>query len=325
MNITFLDRATVPKCITFKTPSFEHHWQSFAHTTPQQTVSHLHHSNIAITNKVVIDETVLSRCPSLKYIGVAATGVNVVDLEACKKRGIVVANVTGYATHSVAEHVFMLMLALNKQLMAYNQALKAGQWQQSDQFCFFLEGGIQTLRGKTLGLIGTGGIAVATAKLAKAFGMKVAFHSPSGRKTIDGKAIDGKACISFESLLTRSDVVSVHCPLTSHTQHLINTQTLAMMKPSAILINTARGPIVDEQAVINALNNGQLAGAGLDVLQQEPPKACAPVMQALNHPKLIITPHVAWASQSAIQTLADQLMQKIEDYVAGKPIVNLAQ
>ncbi|WP_053981679.1 D-2-hydroxyacid dehydrogenase [Marinagarivorans algicola] len=319
-KITFLDHSTFPPNITFTPPRFRHQWQSYDTTAPTQTAKHLQGATFAITNKVVIDEAILSQCPTLQYIAVAATGFNIVDIAACKKRNIVVTNITDYATHSVAEHVFMLMLALNKQLKNYTQALEAGQWQQSEQFCFFLDGGIHTLRGKTLGLIGTGAIAMATASLAHAFGMEVIFYSPSGRE-----AVGNNACVSLPVLLERSDVVSVHCPLTSDTQHLINPHTLKLMKPSALLINTARGPIVDEAAVIAALQRKQLAGAGLDVVAQEPPRANSSVMQALKHPGLIITPHVAWASQTAMQALANQLMQKIEDYVAGKPVVNLAQ
>lgn len=318
-HLTFLDRDTFPSSISFKRPQFAHTWQSFATTAPKNISSHLKNTTIAITNKVVIDNNLLSLCPNLKYIAVAATGVNNIDLTACKERGIVVANVTGYATHSVAEHVFMLMLALNKKLKNYTQALNSGQWQKSEQFCFFLGDGINTLRGKTLGLIGTGQIAIAVAKLAEAFGMHAVFHSPSGRKTINGHD-----CITLNSLLMKSDVVSVHCPLTQDTQQLINTQTLKLMKPSALLINTARGPIVDECAVVNALKMQQLGGAALDVLTQEPPAIDSDIMQALNHPNLIITPHIAWASQSAMQALADQLIKKIEDYVAGKTNINLA-
>lgn len=318
-NITFLDQGTFPPSITFTPPSSRHQWQSYTATTPQQTIQHLQDTTIAITNKVVINEAILSQCPTLQYIGVAATGFNIVDIAACKKRNIVVANVTDYATHSAAEHVFMLMLALSKQLKGYSQALAAGQWQQSDQFCFFLDGGIHTLRGKTLGLIGTGAIAMATAALAQAFGMQVIFYSPSGRK-----AIGDKTCVSLPVLLKHSDVVSVHCPLTSDTEQLINAQTLKLMKPSALLINTARGCVVDEEAVIAALQHNQLAGAGLDVLPHEPPTANSQAMQALQHPGLIITPHVAWASQTAMQALANQLMHKIDDYINGKAVVNLA-
>ena len=319
-RIVFLDRATFPTNILFDAPSFPHFWQNYAGTNAEQTISHLQNATIAITNKVMINEAVLNACPKLKYIAVAATGVNVVDLAACKKRNIVVANVTGYATHSVAEHVLMLMLVLSKQFKKYSQALTNGQWQRSGQFCFFLDEGIQLLRGKMLGLIGTGSIAIATAKLAEAFGMTVIFHSPSGRSHVNGEP-----CLSLTTLLAKADVVSVHCPLTSQTQHLINANTLTLMKPSALLINTARGPIVDEQAVVAALRSNALAGAGLDVLAQEPPAASSVVMQALDHPNLIITPHTAWASQSAMQTLANQLMQKIEDYAAGRAVTNLAQ
>jgi glycerate dehydrogenase len=318
LSICFLDRATLASSIEFKRPSFKHRWIEYANTAAADTAARLKDSHIAITNKVVIDEAILDQCPKLKYIAVAATGANVVDLEACRQRGIVVANVTDYATHAVAEHVFMFILALSKQLKPYSQALVDGQWQANNQFCFFLEP-IQTLHHKTLGLIGTGSIAKATAKLARAFGMQVIFYSPSGRKRVDEYI-----CVSLDRLLAASDVVSIHCPLTSQTQKLISTTEFNKMKSTALLINTARGPIVNIDALLVALNSKIIAGAGLDVLPEEPPAKNSPIMAALNCSNLLITPHTAWASHSAMQTLANQLIHKMEDFAAGKPVINLA-
>lgn len=317
MNIVFLDRATIGPSIHFPKPAFNHHWTEYPQTTPKQTIARLQGANIVITNKVVIDKAVLDACPTLQYIAIAATGMNIVDLEACTERRITVANVTDYATQDVAEHVFMLMLALTKQLKAYSYAVEKGQWQASEQFCFFLNNQqpIATLRGKTLGLIGTGNIAKATAKIAAAFAMNIMYYSPSGRKSIDGTA-----CVSFETLLKTSDVVSIHCPLTENTQSLIDPKALALMQPTALLINTARGPIVDINALLNALRDNTLAGAGLDVLPEEPPAKNSTIMQALNNPRLIVTPHTAWASHSAMQTLANQLIHKMEAFVTAQSL-----
>lgn len=315
MNIVFLDRATIGPSVNFPKPNFVHNWTEYPQTTREQTIARLQGANIAITNKVVIDKAVLDACPTIQYIAIAATGMNVVDLAACTERGVTVANVTDYATQDVAEHVFMLILALTKQLKAYSRAVAEGQWQASEQFCFFLndQPPIATLRGKTLGLIGTGNIAQATAKIAAAFSMNVVFFSPSGRK-----AIDDIPCVSLETLLKTSDVVSIHCPLTEHTQSLMGEKSLALMKPTALLINTARGPIVDINALLDALQSKTLAGAGLDVLPEEPPAQDSAIMQALNNPRLIITPHTAWASHSAMQVLANQLIHKMEAFVTAQ-------
>ena len=316
MNIVFLDRATIGPSVQFPKPAFNHKWTEYPQTTREQTIARLQGADVAITNKVIIDKAVLDACPTLQYIAVAATGMNVVDLNTCAERGITVANVSDYATHDVAEHAFMLMLALTKQVKAYSAALAQGQWQVSKQFCFFLEDQppISTLRGKVLGIIGTGNIAQATAKIAKAFAMEVIYYSPSGRKTVGNIN-----CVSLNTLLATSDIISIHCPLTEHTQTLIGEKQFALIKPSALLINTARGPIIDINALLNALHDNKLAGAGLDVLPEEPPTQDSAIMQALDNPRLIITPHTAWASHNAMQNLANQLIKKLEAFVAGKP------
>lgn len=319
MHIVVLDRATLGADIVLKTPSFSHQWIEHAHTAREQTVEHLKGASIAITNKVIIDRACLEACPNLNYIAVAATGVNIIDLEACRDHGVHVANVTGYGTHAVAEHAFMLMLALSKQLKGYTQAIDHGKWQASQQFCFFMpHQPVNNLRGKILGLIGTGGIALATAHLAQAFGMKPLFYSPSGRK-----GVEGQSTLSLEQLLAQSDIVSIHCPLSDKTQNLIGRNALSQMKPNALLINTARGPIVDLDALLDALDDQQIAGAGLDVLPTEPPAIESRVMQALDRPNLIVTPHSAWASNESMQALVNQMMAKIEDYVAGRSVINL--
>lgn len=320
MKIVFLDRATVSPNITFPTPTFAHQWHSYNTTPPTLTAERLQGATIAITNKVAIDRAILEQCPDLKYIAVAATGTNVIDIEACREHQVVVANITGYACDSVAEHTFMMLLALFRQLKPYSQALDRGDWQKQQQFCFFLpDNPIQNLRDKTLGLVGTGAIAQRIAQLAKAFGMHIVWHSPSGRAHVEGEAT-----VSLNSLLATSDVVSLHCPLTPETHQLINSDALKNMRSSALLLNTARGDVVDTDALLDALDTGEIAGAGLDVLPQEPPSDDARIMRALSNQNLLVTPHTAWASDEAMQILTNQLMAKIEDYVSGKAIINLA-
>lgn len=317
MNIVFLDRDTIGPEVIFPKPDFNHQWTQYPQTRGCDIAIRLKNCNIAITNKVVIDKAVLQACPQLKYIAVAATGTNNVDLDECQIRGITVANVTDYATSGVAEHVFMLILALRKQLKAYSQALEKHQWQTSGQFCFFLNNGlgIQTLNGQTLGLVGTGNIARATAKIASAFGISVVFHSPSGRKSVDGKD-----CVPLNELLDQADIVSIHCPLTDQTKNLISNSALSAMKSDALLINTARGPIVDFDALEYAINHGVIGGAGLDVLEKEPPDIDSAEMRALTNPRLIITPHTAWASQYSMQTMANQLIKKMNSFVMGSRV-----
>lgn len=321
MRIAFLDRNTLHPEVNLPSLGNEHSLAIFDNTTACNTVERIGNSQIVITNKVIIDEAVLDACPQIQCIGVSATGVNVVDIEACKARNITVVNVTDYATNDVAEHALMLILALTKQLKPYQKALDQGQWQKSQQFCFFLDGhSIGTLNGKILGLIGTGNIALQTAQLARAFGMKTLFFSPSGRSQVNDEST-----VSLEALLKQSDIVSIHCPLTPATQQLIDVNTLKLMKPSALLVNTARGPIIDIEALLSALHNKQIAGAALDVLPMEPPSDDAAIMQALNGlANLIVTPHTAWASMPAMQALVDQLFDKIADFINGKPVTNLA-
>ncbi len=321
MHIVFLDRNTLHPDITLPPLSNEHTLAIFDNTTASNTAERIGDAQIVITNKVVIDKAVLDACPQIQCIGVAATGINVVDISACRARGITVVNVTDYATNDVAEHALMLMLVLTKQLKPYQRALSQGQWQKSQQFCFFIDGhSIATLKGKTLGLIGTGNIALQTAQLARAFGMNTLFFSPSGRSHVEGKNT-----VNLEALLRQSDIVSIHCPLTNTTEKLIDGQALKLMKPSALIINTARGPIIDIEALLNALRHNQIAGAALDVLPIEPPEADAPIMQAIKAlDNLIVTPHTAWASMPAMQALIDQLFGKINDFIEGRPVANLA-
>lgn len=308
-HIVFLDADTLKS--ELRRPAFEHTWLEYQQSHPSEIVTRLANATIVITNKVPMQAEVLAQLPQLKMIAVAATGYNMVDIAACKQRKIAVSNIRGYAINSVPEHVFALIFALKRNLIAYREAVCEGKWQQATQFCFF-DHSISDLHGATLGIIGAGALGQATAKLATAFGSKV-LYAESMNPTQDNT---GR--VPLKQLLAESDIVSLHCPLTNATRNMIDEAELKLMKPSAFLINTARGGLVNEQALVKALTAGWIAGAGFDVLSQEPPTNGNPLLN-LNLPNFILTPHVAWASDQAMQALADQLIDNIEAFVAGKP------
>jgi glycerate dehydrogenase len=295
-------------------PAFAHDWVEHAKTAPGQVIERLAGATIAITNKVVIDAAAIAALPDLKMIAVSATGTNNVDLDACRVRGIVVSNIRGYAVNTVPEHVMALLLALSRNLVAWRETLLAGGWQRSEQFCLF-DHPIRDLHGATLGLIGSGTLGNGVARLAEAFGMRVL------RAEHKGAAVVRPGYTAFAEVLATADAISLHCPLTAETLNLISETELRAMKPSALLINAARGGIVDELALIRALKEGWIAGAGFDAITAEPPPADHPMVDPalLALPNFLLTPHVAWSSRPAMQTLADQLIDNIEAFVAGAP------
>ena len=295
-------------------PAFDHAWVEHARTAPSQVIERLAGATIAITNKVPIDAASIAALPELKMIAISATGTNNVDLGACRERGIVVSNIRGYAGHTVPEHVMALLLALSRNLVAWRESLQAGGWQRSEQFCLF-DHPIRDLHGATLGLIGAGTLGNGVARLAEAFGMRVL------RAERKGAVVIRPGYTGFGEVLAVADAISLHCPLTADTLNLIGESELQMMKPSALLINTARGGIVDEAALIRALKAGWIGGAGFDVITAEPPPAGHPMLDPalLALPNFLLTPHVAWSSRPAMQTLADQLIDNIEAFVAGAP------
>jgi glycerate dehydrogenase len=256
----------------------------------------------------------IARLPKLKMVAVAATGTNNVDLDACRARGIVVSNIRGYAVHTVPEHAIALMLALSRNLMAYRESVQAGRWQQSEQFCFF-DHPIRDLFGATLAVVGGGALGNGVANLAKAFGMRVLQVERKGATSVR------PGYVSFQAALAEADIVSLHCPLTPETQNLIAADELQAMKRSALLINTSRGGLVNEAALVQALREGWIAGAGFDVLSKEPPTDGNPLLapELLALPNFLLTPHVAWASRPAMQALVDQLIANIEAFVQGQP------
>ena len=300
--IVFLERNTFS--VPFRRPAFAHEWSEFGETAPGEVVERLAPATIAICNKLPLRAETLSQLPKLKLIAVAATGVDNVDLAYCRSHNIAVCNTRGYAVNSLPEHALMLMLALRRNLIAYRNDVKAGRWHEAKQFCL-LDHPIGDLRGATLGIVGFGTLGKSMGQLGRAIGMEVIV------------AVRGDKA-GFQEVLRRSDVLSLHCPLTEETKNLIGAEELAQMKPDAILINTARGGLIDDHALIDALKNGRLAGAGIDVLRNEPPREGNPLLE-VDLPNLIVTPHNAWASRQAMQTLADQLIDNLEAFVRGEP------
>ncbi|MDY7571191.1 2-hydroxyacid dehydrogenase [Pseudomonas sp. CCC4.1] len=282
--------------------------QLCADTTPANVIERLQGASVAISNKALLNAQTLAACPDLKLILVAATGTNNVDLEAARALGITVANCQGYGTPSVAQHTLGLLLALATRLVDYNKAVADGQWQQAKQFCL-LDFPIVELEGKTLGLFGHGELGSAVAKLAEAFGMRVLIGQIPGRPARAGR-------LTLDELLPQVDALTFHCPLTEHTRNFIGARELALLKPGAFVVNTARGGMIDEQALADALRSGHLGGAATDVLSVEPPRDGNPLLGA-DIPRLIITSHSAWGSREARQRIVGQLAQNAEAFFNG--------
>ena len=286
-------------------------------TPPEQVVERARNAEVVLTNKALLPRDAIAALPKLKYIGVLATGYNVVDIAAAKERGIPVANIPDYGTHSVAQFTFALLLELAHHVGHHAQTVRDGRWVRSADFCYW-DSPLIELHGLTFGVIGFGKIGRATAKLADAFGMKVLVHNRSRPTDLPAHY----EFVSLDELLTRSDVVSLHCPLTPENKHFINAERLARMKPTAFLLNTSRGPLLDEAAVANALNSGKIAGAAVDVVSVEPPKADNPLLTAKN---CLVTPHIAWATRAARARLMDVAVENIRAFIAGQArnVVNL--
>ncbi len=308
-GVVFLDRQSVKANV--RRPRCAATYVEHEKTTPDQVVERLRDATVVITNKVALRDATLGQLPKLKLIAVAATGYDVIDLDSCRRRGIAVANIRNYAVHTVPEHVFAMVLTLRRNLLAYRRDVEQGEWQRSEQFCFFTHP-IGDLFGSTIGILGEGAIGQGTAAIARGFGMKVLFadHEPP-------KA-PGVEFTPLRQVLETSDVISLHLPLTPATRNMIGLPQLRQMKRAALLINTARGGLVDERALVQALDEGLIAGAGFDVLTVEPPREGNPLLD-VRRTNFILTPHVAWASDGAMQFLADQLIDNIDAWADGKP------
>ena len=312
MKIVFLDRATLAPQTVLRRPAFDHTLELFDSTAPDQVAARIADADIVVVNKVRLDAGLLAAAPRLRLVAVAATGTDPIDIAACAERGIAVSNIRDYALHAVPEHTFALIFALRRSILAYHQAVRDGRWQQSGQFCFF-DYPIRDLAGSTLGIVGDGALGNAVAAMGRALGMQVLFSAHKGRTG------QGSLYTPFEEVLARADVITLHCPLRPATRGMIGAAEFASMRRKPLLINTARGGLVDEAAVGPALEAGQIAGAAFDVVGTEPPPADHPFMALLERPDFILTPHVAWAADEAMQTLADQLVDNIEAFVRGEP------
>ena len=309
LQIVVLDRDTlVNRPFDF---DFPHTLSSYGTTEAHETLARIRGADIVITNKVVISAQAFAENPQLKLVAVTATGVNNVDVEAAKQNGTAVCNIRAYGNESVAEHAFMMMITLMRNLPAYQRDVAAGLWENSPFFCH-LGAPMRDLNGKTLAIFGRGNIGKTLATYAQAFKMNVVFAEHKHAQSVR----DGY--VSFDEAIRSADVVSLNCPLTPQTANMIGEAELQQMKPGAILINCGRGGLVDEAALVAALKYGQIGGAGFDVLTQEPPRDGNPLLKA-RLPNLIITPHIAWASQEAANRLFDILLDNINRFVAGNP------
>ncbi len=311
-RIVFLDRDTIAPDVTVRHPDFEHDWTEHGKTTADQVVERLQGATIAISNKVQLREETLKQLPDLKMIAVAATGTDSIDLAYCKANGITVSNIRGYAVNTVPEHTFALILALSRSIIGYRNDVANGEWQKSGQFCFFNHR-MFDLAGKRLCIMGEGALGQSVATIARGFGMEPIFAAHKGNDSL------GPLYTPWDECIETSDIFTLHCPLLPSTKGMIGLDEFKRMKDTAIVINTARGGLIVEEDLVTAIKEDMIAGAAIDVLPVEPPTDDHPFLALLERPNFILTPHVAWASHEAIQTLADQVIDNIENYVSGNP------
>lgn len=286
----------------------------FDRTPADKIVERAADADILLTNKVPFSAETLRQLPRLRFICVLATGYNIIDTEAAARQGVVVANIPAYSTMSVAQMAFAHILNITNHVASYAREVADGKWTNCPDFCFW-DSALTELAGKTMGIVGLGNTGMATARIAVAMGMKVVAMTSKSADTLP----EGITPAPLDDVLASADVVSLHCPLTPSTRHLINAASIAKMKPSAILINTGRGPLVDEQAVADALNDGRLAAFGADVLSQEPPRGDNPLLSARN---CFLTPHIAWATLEARTRLMSIATENVRQFIAGEPVAN---
>ncbi|WP_092227976.1 D-2-hydroxyacid dehydrogenase [Bradyrhizobium sp. Gha] len=311
-KVVFLDKSTMLPDVVLRQLSFPHEWIEYEATRAEEVSDRIADAHVVITNKAPVTKSGIATARNLKLVAVAATGTDMVDIAACTARNVLVSNIRDYAVDTVPEHTFALLFALRRSLLAYRDSVRAGRWAESGQFCYF-DYPIRNIAGSVLGVIGDGALGRAVAGLARAFGMRVLFSSYKG---VQGM---GPLYTPFEDVLRLSDAITIHAPLTPATRNMIGAPEFALMERKPILINTARGGLVDEIALGEAIRSGRISGAGFDVATVEPPSADHPLMQLIGLPNFILTPHVAWASQEAVQSLADQLIDNIEAFWNGTP------
>lgn len=312
LNIVFLDRATIPEQVVLPGFSFPHVLIEHDRTRPNQVAERIRQADIVIVNKTVINAEHLAGATQLKMIALAATGTDNIDLTECNQRRIIVSNVRGYAVNSVPEHAMALIFALRRNLVAYHRSVAAGRWQQAAQFSYF-DYPIRDLAGSTLGIVGRGSLGQAMAQLAGALGMRVQFAARKDSAELPSDYT------SFTHMLRTSDIISLHCPLNAQTRGMIGTAEFALMARKPLLINTARGGLVDEAALVEALRSGQISGAGFDAVSQEPPPADHPFMSLLEVDNFILTPHIGWASLESVHTMVRQMTGNIEAFHRNDP------
>ncbi|AOR64904.1 2-hydroxyacid dehydrogenase [Pectobacterium wasabiae] len=313
LKITFLDKGSLPETIflkktNFRRPQCRHEWIEYSYTLPEQVIDRAKNTHVIVTNKTLLTRDTLAALPALKLIAVTATGTDNIDLAAAKELGITVKNVPGYSTQAVSEHVIAMMFALKHSLMAWYRDQLSDRWASQSQFSYF-DHPVKDIAGSTLGIIGAGTIGQEVARMAQALGMKVIFAEHRGASPCRA------GYLPFEDVLRLADVISLNCPLKASTRHLINAETLALCKPTAFIINTARGGLIDESALAVALHERSIAGAALDCLTQEPPEKDNPLMVAAKTlPNLLITPHISWTSASSLQLLMEKTIENIDEY-----------
>jgi glycerate dehydrogenase len=312
LKVVFLDRDTIGPAVTISRPDFPHEWVEYGKTAPEDVAARIADADMVITNKAPVREQAMEGAPKLRMIAVAATGYDIVDLAAAKARGITVSNVRGYAVNTVPEHTFALIFALRRSVVGFRQDVIAGEWQRANQFCFFNHP-IRDLAGSTLGIFGRGTLGQSVARIAEALGMQVIFAARKGASQVE------PGYRSFEEVLETADIISFHMPLTPETRNLIGMDEFRQMKRCPLIINTARGGLVNEADLVQALDEGLIAGAGFDVLTKEPPAPDNPLLTILDRPNVIVTPHVAWASDEAMQSLWAQVIGHVENFQKGSP------
>lgn len=311
-KIVFLDRIGLPERFNVRAPELDHRWYNYDSTPQEYIIERGLGADVLITNKVKITRDTLLACPSVRHIAVAATGFNIIDIDACHELDVSVSNIPSYAANTVAEHVIASALCLRRQLLSYRHSVVNGEWQKSSSFCLFGER-INDLKDSTFAIIGFGELGRATAKKAAALGMRVIFASRNKHQCEFAEQV------SFDQVITSADIISIHCNLSDDTLNLISAPQLQRMQPHSILINTARGGIVNEADVVNAINNKQIGGISFDVLEEEPPNDKSPLLSIADLDNVIITPHSAWASEQAMQRLADILADNVDAFLLGSP------